>query len=45
MSEGILEDPVPMVRPGLRKNMAGIPEIFLSWTKQRNGGTSRERLH
>jgi hypothetical protein len=26
-----------MVRPGLRKNMAGIPEIVLSWTKQRSG--------
>jgi hypothetical protein len=25
--------------------MVGVPEIFLSWTKQRSGGTSRERLH
>jgi hypothetical protein len=26
-----------MMRPSLRKNMAGIPEILLSWTKQRSG--------
>jgi hypothetical protein len=26
-----------MVRSGLRKNMAGIPEILLSWMKQRSG--------
>jgi hypothetical protein len=39
VSEGILEGPVPMVRPGPRKNMAGIPEILLSWTKQRSGGS------
>jgi hypothetical protein len=45
VSEGILEGPVPMVIPGLRKNVVGIPEILLSWMKQRSGGTSRERLH
>jgi hypothetical protein len=38
VSEQILEGPVPMVRPGPRKNMAGIPKILLSWTKQRSGG-------
>jgi hypothetical protein len=27
-----------MMRPSLRKNMVGIPKIFLSWTKQRSGG-------
>jgi hypothetical protein len=27
-----------MVRPGLRKNMVGVPKILLSWTKQRSGG-------
>jgi hypothetical protein len=27
-----------MVRPGLRKNIAGIPEILLLWAKQRSGG-------
>jgi hypothetical protein len=36
---------VPMVRPGLGKNMVDVPEIFVSWMKQRSGGTSRERLH
>jgi hypothetical protein len=45
VSEGILEGPVLMVRPGPRKNMVGIPKIVLPWTKQRSGGTSRERLH
>jgi hypothetical protein len=38
VSEGILEGPVPMMRPCLRKNMVGVPEIFLSWMKQRSGG-------
>jgi hypothetical protein len=38
VSEGILEGPVPMVRPSPRKNIAGVPEILLSWTKQRSGG-------
>jgi hypothetical protein len=27
-----------MVRPGLKKNMVGIPKILLSWKKQRSGG-------
>jgi hypothetical protein len=45
VSEGILEGPVPMMRPCPRKNIASIPEIFLSWTRQRNGGISRELLH
>jgi hypothetical protein len=36
--EGILEGPVPMMRSSLRKHMAGIPEILLSWMKQRSGG-------
>jgi hypothetical protein len=45
VSKGILEGPVPMVRPGPRKNMADVPMILLSSTKQRSGGTSRERLH
>jgi hypothetical protein len=27
-----------MVRPGLRKNMAVVPEILLFWMKQRRGG-------
>jgi hypothetical protein len=26
-----------MVRPGPRKNMVGVPNIFLSWMKQRSG--------
>jgi hypothetical protein len=34
-----------MVRPGLRKNMEGVPEICLSWMKQRSGRISREHLH
>jgi hypothetical protein len=34
-----------MMRPCPRKNMAGIPDIFLSWMKQRSGGTSMECLH
>jgi hypothetical protein len=38
VSEGILEGPVPMVRPGPRKNMVGVRKILLSWMKQRNGG-------
>jgi hypothetical protein len=38
VSEGILEGPVPKVRPGQRKNMVGVPKILLSWTKQRSGG-------
>jgi hypothetical protein len=38
VSEGILEGLVPMVRPGPRKNMVGIPKILLSWTKHRSGG-------
>jgi hypothetical protein len=37
VSEGILECPVPMVRPGRRKNMMGVPKIWLSWTKQWSG--------
>jgi hypothetical protein len=45
VSERNLEGSVPMVRPGPRKNMVGIPEILLSWTKHRNGGPSREHLH
>jgi hypothetical protein len=38
VSEGILEGLAPMMRPCPRKNMVGIPEIFLSWMKQRSGG-------
>jgi hypothetical protein len=38
VSEGSLEGPVPMVRPGPRKNIVGIPKILLSWMKQRSGG-------
>jgi hypothetical protein len=38
VSEEILEGPVPMVRPGPRKNMVGVPKILLSWTKERSGG-------
>jgi hypothetical protein len=38
VSKGTLEGPVPMVRPVLRKNLAGIPEILFSWMKQRSGG-------
>jgi hypothetical protein len=34
VSEGILEGPMPMVRPGPRKNIAGVPEMM----KQRSGG-------
>jgi hypothetical protein len=44
VSEGILEGPVPMVRPGPRNNMVGVPKILLSWMKQ-EWRTSRERLH
>jgi hypothetical protein len=38
LSEGILEGPVPMVRPSPRKNMVGLPKILLPWMKQRSGG-------
>jgi hypothetical protein len=27
-----------MVRPGMSKNIVGIPKILLSWMKQRSGG-------
>jgi hypothetical protein len=37
VSEGILEGSVPMVRPGLKKVMVGVPKIMLSWMKQRSG--------
>jgi hypothetical protein len=40
-----LEGPVPMVRPGPRMNIAGIPKIFLSWTKQRSGGPEGNVFH
>jgi hypothetical protein len=38
VSEGILEGPAPMMRPGSRKNVANVPKILLSWMKQRSGG-------
>jgi hypothetical protein len=44
VSEGILEGPVPMVRPGLRKNMVDVPKILLSWMKQ-EWRTLSKRLH
>jgi hypothetical protein len=38
MYEGILEGPVPRVRPGPRKNMVGVPKILLPCMKERSGG-------
>jgi hypothetical protein len=45
MSEGILEGAVPMVRPGLKKNMVGIPKINAFLDKTEEWRTSRECLH
>jgi hypothetical protein len=46
-SEGILEGPTPMVRPDLRRDMEGIPEISGPQERERNveHTTQRERLH
>jgi hypothetical protein len=49
-SEGIWDSPTPMVRPDLRKDMAGIPEISGPQEREREReremwSTQRERLH
>jgi hypothetical protein len=45
-SEGIWDGPTPMVRPDLRRDMAGVPEISGPQEKERNveHNPQRERL-
>jgi hypothetical protein len=45
-SEGIWDGPTPMVRPDLRRDMAGIPEISGPREREREmWSTQRECLH
>jgi hypothetical protein len=45
-SEGIWDGPTPMVRPDLRRDMAGVPEISGPQERERNmWSTQREHLH
>jgi hypothetical protein len=46
-SEGILEGSTPMVRPDLRRDMAGVPEISGPQERERDveHTTQREHLH
>jgi hypothetical protein len=45
-SEGIWDSPSPMVRPDLRRDMAGVPNISGSQERERGmWSTQRECLH
>jgi hypothetical protein len=43
-SEGISEGPTPMVRPDLRRDMAGVPEISVPQERELMWNTQEERL-
>jgi hypothetical protein len=42
-SEGILDGPIPMVRPDLRRDMAEVPEISGPQERERERDRGRER--
>jgi hypothetical protein len=46
-SEGTCDDPTPMERPDLRKDMAGIPDLSGPQERERNveHNTQRKHLH